>query len=256
MKKLMYHLAVCVLVAVAAPGYCEDPDLAKLFRDKQLTGTIVIASLDGKTTYTHNDARANARFIPASTFKIPNTLISLEEGAIADGKEVLKWDGKNREIAAWNKDHCIETAFPVSCVWFYQELARRVGKEKYAAYLKKLNYGNAQAGPELTSFWLDGDLKISAVEQVAFLRGVREQKYAFKPSSYELLRKIMVVEQTTTYTIRAKTGLAQQMGWLVGYVEAGDKVWFFAANMDITTPEATSLRREITMKALKIKGII
>ena len=77
-----------------------------------------------------------------------------------------------------------------------QELARRVGEGRYAAYLPGLKYGNEQAGPELTTFWLEGDLRISATEQVAFLKRLYVGAFPFKRSSYELLRRIMVVEQT------------------------------------------------------------
>jgi beta-lactamase class D len=139
-------------------------------------------------------------------------------------------------------------------------LAKRVGKDKYESYLGKIKYGNEKAGPEITTFWLEGDLRISAVEQIAFLRKLYAREYAFRSSSYELLRKSMVVEETPAYTIRAKTGWAQrvtpQVGWFVGYIESGDKVWFFATNIEIVKPEDSRLRQEVTIEALKLKGII
>ena len=235
-------------------------DLANIFKSKNLKGTIIISSLDRTQTYIQNEERAKTRFLPASTFKIPNTLIALEEGVIADGNEIIKWDGKDRGLPAWNQDQSIETAFPSSCVWFYQELARRIGKDKYAPYLQKMQFGNAKAGPEVTTFWLEGDLRISAVEQVAFLKKLYMKEFAFNPTSYELLRKIMVIEQTPAYTLRAKTGwatkVAPPIGWIVGYVESGDKVWFFATNIEIAKLEDTHFRKEITIEALKLKGII
>jgi beta-lactamase class D len=135
-----------------------------------------------------------------------------------------------------------------------------VGKEKYESYLGKIKYGNEQAGPEVTTFWLKGDLKISAFEQIAFLKKLYAKKYAFRSSSYELLKKLMVVEQTPAFTLRAKTGWAQritpQVGWFVGHIESGVDVWFFATNIEIVKPEDSRLRQEITIKALKLKGII
>ena len=61
---------------------------------------MVISSLDGKMSYVHNSSRSETRFVPASTFKIPNTLIALEEGAIKNEKEVIQWDGKDRGFDA------------------------------------------------------------------------------------------------------------------------------------------------------------
>lgn len=259
-RKIFSLVVLLMVVTIASAANGEDADLTDLFKSKNINGTIIISSLDGGKTHTYNDERAHTRFLPASTFKIPNTLIALEESVVTDERQIIKWDGKDRGIAAWNKDQSLETAFPSSCVWFYQELAQRVGKEKYERYLKKINYGNEQASPEVTTFWLEGDLKISPVEQVAFLKKLYAKQYPFKPSSYELLRKLMIVEQTPTYVIRAKTGWAQsvtpQLGWFVGYVESGEMVWFFATNLDITNPEDVRLRKEITLEALKRKGII
>jgi beta-lactamase class D len=258
MKKILTLLIVLLVFSVSSSGYGDDLDIATLFKSKGINGTTVISSMDGTKTYIHNDELANQRVLPASTFKIPNTLIALEEGAVADGKEIIKWDGQDKGMPAWNKDQSIETAFPASCVWFYQELAKRVGMDKYEFYLKKMKYGNEQTGQDVTTFWLKGDLKISPVEQIAFLKEIYTKGYSFKPSSYELLRKIMIIEQTPAFTIRAKTGWAAtpRVGWIVGYVESGDKVWFFATNIEIEKPEDLQLRQVVTIEALKLKGII
>jgi beta-lactamase class D len=258
MNKIVRAITLLLLVSTAPLAYAEDPDIAQIFTEKNLNGALVISSLDGGTTYIHNEERAGARLVPASTFKILNTLIALEENAVANEKEIIEWDGKDRELEAWNKDQSLETAFPASCVWFYQELAKRVGTAKYERYLRETNYGNANAGGELTTFWLKGDLKISAIEQVAFLKNIYRRKYPFRLSSYDILAKLMVVEQTPTRTVRAKTGWAQRpgVGWYVGYVESDGNVWFFATNIDVSKPEDNRLRQAVTYEALKLKGIM
>lgn len=257
-KALPLSLAAVALMIFVSPARGEDAGIAALFRERGLVGAMVISSRDGRTTYIHNEERARTRFVPASTFKIPNTLIALEVGAVASEKVAVKWDGRDRGVPDWNRDQSIETAFPSSCVWFYQELARRVGEDRYAAYLPGLKYGNEQAGPELTTFWLEGDLRISATEQVAFLKRLYVGAFPFRRSSYELLTRIMVVEQTPAYTVRAKTGWApgSQVGWFVGYVEAGETAWFFATNIEMARIEDAPLRQDVTRAALKLKGII
>lgn len=258
---------VCLMVSVVSLIICcmsvvhaENDDLGILFADRGVKGTLVIASLDGQTQYVHNAERAAKRMLPASTFKIPNTLIALEEGAVVDEKEIIKWDGVERDWQSWNKDHSIETAFPVSCVWFYQELARRVGDELYQLHLKKLQYGNEMTGPDVTTFWLDGNLKISALEQIDMLKKLYTDALPYQKKHMDVLKKIMIVEETSEYTIRAKTGWAmpidKQHGWYVGYVETKGQVWFFAMNMDINDKSEAAYRKEITMEALKVNGII
>lgn len=259
-KAVTSAVALVLVLAIASPpARSEDSALARLFAEKKVDGTIVIADLTGAKTYVHNERRAREPFVPASTFKILNTLIALDEGVVSE-KEVMRWDGKDRGVAAWNRDQTLETAFRSSCVWFYQELARRIGTAGYTAYFNRVRYGNGTPAPELTTFWLEGDLRISAVEQVEFLRKVYRRELPFRADSYEILKNVMLVEKTPAYTLRAKTGWAQrtvpQVGWYVGYVEAGGAVWFFATNIEIGKPDDARLRQELTLAALRLKGII
>ncbi len=256
------HLSIFILLFAlsASSALAEDAQLAALFKGNNVNGTLVVSSLDGVTSYTHNDARAATPLLPASTFKIPNTLIALDAAVIKEN-DTLKWDGTNRSVAAWNKDQTLESAFKSSCVWFYQELARRIGAARYESQLARIGYGNAKPGPEPTSFWLEGELRISALEQVAFLKRLYRRELPFKSSSYELLQRIMIVEQTPVYTLRAKTGwagygnqAAPQIGWYVGYLETNGNVWFFALNMEMTKPADAGLRQKLVMDVLKQKA--
>lgn len=258
--KTVLILCLVSLSLTIGTANAEDSQLAKLFNEPGVKGTMVISSLDGKTEYVHNQKRAEKRYLPASTFKIPNTLISLDEGAIADEKEIIKWDGKDKGWDRWNKDQSLETALPISCIWFYQELARRVGNTKYLSHLARLNYGNKMTGTELTTFWLVGDIKISPMEQIAFLKRLYKDELPYRKTHLQILKTIMVVEQTPQYTIRAKTGWAARIehphGWYVGYAESNGQVWFFALNIEIEKKSDAAYRKEIVMKALKLKGII
>lgn len=261
-SKVMFNqfFTLFLFILFSASTNAEDADIAKTFAQFDVDGTIIISSLDGQHTFTHNDVRANQNLAVASTFKIMNTLISLEEKAISGKDDVFKWDGHIYDIPDWNHDQTLESAFKVSCVWCYQTLARRVGKEKYQYYLDKSAYGTLSVPFELTSFWLDGALKISAIEQVAFLKNVYLRTLPFSASSYDTLKQIMLVEQTPTYTLRAKTGWAvrvqPQVGWYVGYVETSKNVWFFATNIEIRSEKDLPLRIKLTKAALQTKGII
>lgn len=245
---------------VSAPAVAEDQELAKLFSQQGIEGAIVISSLHNGKTFIHNDSRASQRFSTASTFKILNTLISLEENAISGKDDVLKWDGHIYDMPNWNRDQTLESAFKVSCVWCFQELARRVGAEKYRSYLRRSDYGKLYEPFEETTFWLDGSLQISAVEQVNFLKKIHLRTLPFSALSYETLRQIMLVEQTQAFTLWAKTGWATkvrpQVGWYVGYVETPKDAWFFATNIEVRDEKGLSLRQKLTREALQAKGVI
>ena len=253
MLKRLLLLALALLVAI--PARAEDAAIDHLFRSAGVDGTIVIESLSSGKRVVHNELRAQQRYPAASTFKVLNTLIALEEGAISGEDAIFHWDGTPYSIANWNQDQTLDSAFKVSCVWCYQQLARRIGALKYPAYIQRSNYGQLREPFNGTQFWLDGSLKISAEEQVAFLRQVVERKLPFKTSSYDVLKKIMLSDETARYRIYAKTGWATgsppSVGWYVGYVEANDEVWVFALNLATRDATDLPLRIQIAEDALE-----
>ena len=256
MKRLTIIMALLAVTSVDAKpaGFMEG-----FFRARDLEGTVVLRSLKTGKEHVYNTKRSIERFSPASTFKIPNTLISLQEKA-AGADMMFRWDGTERSVPAWNKDMNLDDAFQSSCVWCYQELARKVGRTVYARYLKEMGYGNASPGNDVASFWLDGSLRISAREQIDVLMKIRARTYRFDRAHYETLERVMRVESAETYTMRGKTGWAMgakpQVGWYVGWVETGDDVWFFAINLDISTPEDARFRKEALNAAMRETGLI
>lgn len=257
---------ISVLIATII-GFCttsiikaSDDEFDSIFTKNGVEGTIIISSLDGSKEYVLNRERSEKRFLPASTFKILNSLIALDEKVVENENEIIKWDGIDKGWSRWNKDHTLATALPVSCVWFYQELAQRIGNTSYLEHLKKTKYGNKKTGPVLTTFWLNGDLSISAREQIEFLRRLYKKELPYSQENMSIITKLLIVESSPDVTILAKTGWAMriknQHGWYVGYVEKKDETWFFATNIDIETKKDAHLRKKITFQALKIKGIL
>lgn len=248
-------LLITILLIFNSFLFAKDTELEKIFKNKQVDGAIVIESLNTKKIFIYNDKRAEKLYSPASTFKIPNTLIALNEGVVTKDS-VIVWDKKIREFDSWNKDQTLESAFKTSCVWCYQEFASKIEIEKYKKYLKELNYGNKKIGDDVTRFWLDESLKITVFEQLSFLKRLYKNELPFKLEDINTLKEIMIDEKNEDYIIRAKTGWEGKYGWYVGYVETKDDVWFFAMNIDTKTKDDLPKRKDITLEALKIKGII
>jgi beta-lactamase class D len=252
--------ALIIAALLCSHAHAEDKTLADLFSAVGVEGTIVLSKLDAGLEFVHDDQRA-ARPLPvASTFKIFNSLIALDEGVIAGTDAILTWDGRIHDFPDWNRDQTLASAYKVSCVWCYQELARRIGPQKYRAHLRAADYGQLREPFDPVAFWLDGSLQISAREQVAFLRKIIRRSLPYKASSYDALRDLMVVEKNGGYTLRAKTGWATrptpQIGWYVGYVETPEDIWIFATNIDIRDSNDLPLRQALTLQCLKAKGII
>lgn len=248
------------VVLFSSCSWAEDAVMAEVFARYGVDGAMVLVALNTGEVAIHNEQRASRRMSPASTFKILNTLIALEAKVVAGADEVLKWDGRHYDIQAWNQDQTLESAFKVSCVWCYQELARRVGVGPYRQYLRAANYGELTEPFELTTFWLDGGLQISAHEQADFLEKLYRRSLPFSDSSYQTLRRMMLVEATPEFSLFAKTGwaarLSPQIGWYVGYVETKRDVWLFAANIDVRGEADLPLRQRIVREVLRAKAVI
>jgi beta-lactamase class D len=249
-----------LLLSLALPtlAQAEDETIARIFRAHGVEGTMVITALHSGQTYIHNDTRAARRYPPASTFKILNTLIAAQEWVIADRDTPFKWDGIEREMPDWNRDQTLTSAFKVSCVWCYQDIARKVGADTYRRYLRQVGYGVLAEPFDLTTFWLTDQLRISAQEQVAFLNKVSQHQPPFGAHAYQVLQDVMLVERGPSYRLYAKTGWAArsqpQIGWYVGYVERHGEVWLFATNINLRSDQDLPLRQAITRAALTEKG--
>ena len=214
------------------------PELEKYFQG--FMGAFVLYDLNANRYIRYNLERCAARFIPASTFKIMNSLIGLETGVIPDQDYVVKWDGTKYDIPSWNQDHTLKTAIQNSVVWYYQELARRVGNDKMQSYVSATNYGNKNISGNIDTFWLEGGLRISANEQVDFLKRLYQGDLPFSPRSMSIVKDILVLEKTESYKLSGKTGSGQRItphvGWFVGYVETKGNVYFFASNYASPSP--------------------
>ncbi len=247
---LVVVLAGCTTRPDAAPATYPDAatapvdtvNLHRLFDAIDGPGTFVLWDAPTGRLRVYDPDRARTRFLPASTFKIPNTLIALDTG-VADGPDNrLPWDSTAVPRGdwwprSWARDQTLRSALPNSVVWYYQELARRIGPDRMQAYLQQFDYGNRSIDGGIDRFWLDGGLRISPIEQVAFLHRFYEGRLGVSERATAVARELLVLEETPAYRLSGKTGTAEltatrELGWLVGYVERGEVVSFYALNME------------------------
>jgi len=221
---LFLCLTVFGLTACKHQPTTESRDDFKKFYDQyKVDGSFVLYEQSNDKYIFYNQSQFRQPFTPASTFKICNSLIGLETGVIKDENFIIPWDSITRRIPAWNQDQDLKTAFKNSTVWYYQELARRVGGEKMKYWLDKANYGNADTSGGIDKFWLTGGLRITPEQQIDFLRRLHDNNLPFSQRSIDIVKNIMVARDTLDYIVRAKTGWGEQdetnIGWYVGYIE-------------------------------------
>lgn len=241
------------------------PQLQSRLDSLSLTGSVLVYDAAQNTYFSNNFPRTEIAYLPASTFKIPNSIIGLETGIMRDTQHLFEWDGAARSLPSWEKDLSLKEAFHASCVPCYRSLARDIGLERMQAWTEKLQFGKMVVTEEtLDLFWLDGPSRISQMEQIDFLARFYFQKLPISPRTYALMKDMMVREKTEDYQLVGKTGLSiandRYNGWFVGYVEKGEKVYFFATNLEPKTEAQNESMRpqriELSLAALRILGIL
>jgi beta-lactamase class D len=231
------------------------------FQELGVEGSIVIYDLNNNRIYQHNPQRNATAFLPASTFKIVNSLIALDAKVIPNELAILTWDGIPRSVPEWNRDLNMREAIKSSAIWFYQVLARRVGHDRMQQWVDRVDYGNRKIGTKeyIDKFWLEGDLRITPNEQIKFLRRLYKNDLPFSAKTIATVKDILILEQTSDYIIRGKTGWVgfqaqkniPQVGWFVGYLERNKNVYLFATNIDIQNKQDIKARIDLTNRCLK-----
>lgn len=232
-----------------------DKSLAKYFTENKVDGCFALMD-NGTGKFTvHNLPRyRDSAYLPASTFKIVNSLIGLQTGKIANDSMVIKWDGIERRISDWNKDLTMYEAFRVSAVPYYQEVARRIGRDTMQFWLDSLGYGTKKITSPIDSFWLDNSLKIKPDEQLGLVKRLYFDQLPFFKSYQEMVKRAMLFESNTNYRLGYKTGWGftekgDNIGWVVGWIEENNHPYFFVLN--IQSPDKDFDMWNVRMKMLK-----
>ena len=250
----MFKILTLVFVSIMLVN-ANDTSFEKIFKEFNIDGTLIVTTLNSDELYVYNPKRADKRFTAASTFKIAHTLMVLNENIIKSKNDIIKWDGIKRGYELWNRDQTLQSAISVSCVWCYKEFTQKISKEKYHEYLSRFNYGNKIVGEDKSSFWLNGDLKISAYEQIEFLKKLYIENLPIAKKNIDIVKDIITVDKNGDFELKAKSGWDGDIGWYVGYLETKNNLYFFALNADIKREEL-AFRKEIVYRALEVKNII
>jgi beta-lactamase class D len=247
---ILFSTATCFFSSCSPNNVDEDNSLEKYFRENKVRGCFgLYNNATNQFTFYNKKRFTDSSFLPASTFKIVNSLIGLQTGVISSDSMVIRWDSVPRNVAEWNKDLTMYEAFRVSAVPYYQEVARRIGKERMEFWLDTVNYG---AGPKDTAFristaidtfWLDNSLRVTPDEQLGLMKLLYFNQLPFFKAYQEKVKQAMLFENKTQYRLGYKTGWARKengdhLAWLVGWIEENNHPYFFVLNLESADPNA------------------
>jgi beta-lactamase class D len=242
-----------------------NSDFQNIIDSADVTGSILIYDQQNNTYWSNDFARCDSGFLPASTFKIPNSIIALETGVVKNDSTLFKWNGEKRRLPAWEQDLTFADAFRVSCVPCYQEIARKIGPARMNEYLNKMKYGNMIVdSSDIDEFWLEGNSRISMNQQLDFIARFYNYQLPVSDRTRDILKRMMVIENNGKYIFSGKTGWSirngNNNGWFVGYLETKGTVYFIVTNIEpreaFNMDHFPKIRTEISLEAFKKLKVI
>ena len=256
---IMVFFLVLTFLAARAQGK-TDESLADLFEPYD-TGCFVFYDVNNDYYQKYNPRVCRTRFSPCSTFKIFSGLIGLNDKVVHTPDSAMEWDGKDRSIKAWNRDHTLRSAVRYSVVWFFQEIARKVGIENMNKHIFRLKYGNMDVSGGEDNFWLTSSLKISADEQVELLKRFVSQDLPFSKGHINMMKSMLCHSYEGRDKLFAKTGSGirsngKRLGWYVGFLEKDKNTYVFALNIHGDEEVSGFKAKELVFQILKRKGLI
>ena len=240
------------------------PELGRAFDEERIRGGIALFDSATGELFASDPELAKKPFHPASTFKIAHSLIALELGVLDNPDSPMAWDGQYSKVEAWNRDHTLRTAMQASCLPCFQRVARTIGPERMQNWLGRLDYGNRDISGPIDSFWLTGGLRITAVEQLDFLRRLDTGKLPVSPRTLDIVRDVIALDVRESHVLYGKTGLVgppevdAEVGWFVGFV-AFEKRSVYFATLVTSHPadvDVMPVRRRVTERVLRSLGVL
>lgn len=237
------RLMIIVLSALFTLLSAKDSKINKAINQtmNNFKGACVFINCDTKKMSVFNTKQSETRVAPCSSFKIWNTLIGLECGLVDSVNErFYTWDGKKRFLDVWNQDQTLKEAFQRSCVPAYQNLAQKIGSQRMQKWIDTIGYGDRDISSGIDIFWLPREGKksilISPKEQATLIMSLVNNELPFQKKSLNVLRGIMLIEETANGSFYGKTGSGMDVdgdpkndyGWFVGYVKGKNDVYSFA----------------------------
>lgn len=257
MKRITFIILCVFIYHIVVSQKIVNKNFNIQFKKFGVDGCFVMYNRADNEIIRYNPSLCDSGYLPASTFKIPNSLIALEEGIIKDTNQIIKWDGHEWPNQMWNMDQTLKTAMKYSCVWVFSGFAIKIGIDRYHKYINDFDYGNTNLSGPPSRFWLAGNFRISANQQIDFLRKFYYYNLHVSRRSIDIVKDIIILEQTDKYKLSGKTGGTliddnKYIMWMVGYIEKDNKTYFYAMNFKSDNFDKTKQTRlDLTKDILK-----
>ena len=179
---------------------------------------------------------------------------------ISPDDSFMAWDGTNHPFEAWNGNQDLFSAMQSSVNWYFEEIDKQIGGAAIQDYIRKIGYGNEIVNANLSSYWMQGTLKISPVEQVELLTALHNNQFDFAPENINAVKNSICLFSSESKNFYGKTGTGRVdgqdvNGWFVGLLETAGNTYFFATNIQAAENATGGKASEISLSILSHMGI-
>jgi bla regulator protein BlaR1 len=194
----------------------------------------------------------DTRVTPASTFKIAISLMGFDSGVLQDAHTpYLPYQQRYKSAnPAWRHGTDPAAWLRESVVWYSQQVTTRLGASSVRHYAQAFDYGNrdlasvAGVDDAVAVSELSPTLRISPLEQTAFLRKVVNRSLPLSAHAYDMTARLLKRDAPVNgWDVYGKTGTAsvqradgstdrqQNIGWFVGWTVKEGRTVVFARLM-------------------------
>ncbi len=237
-KYLVAFVFSAVLFACSPNNVTIDSSVVKMMDSAGVVGSFaLLENGTGKFTIANLSHYKDTASSPLSSFFILPTLIALDKGII------------NHNQATW---------VSMDSTAYYQNIITQIGRQEILKNIDSIHYGKGVVSANLNEFWKDGSLKITADEQLGFIKKLFFKDLPFQKRSQEIFKKMMIKEENSNYTLSylPATDSLTNNTWVLGYEEENTHIYFFVLHTTGKTAAASNNSVILLKKILLQQGFL
>ena len=244
MRKIFsFFIVLGLLYSACTPNNVKtDEAIVKIMDSANVTGSFALMENgSGQFTITNLSSYKDSSYAPLNTFFAVPALVGLDKGYInLSDTNLVSFDSVN----------------------YYSQLITKIGRTSMLKTIDTLKYGKGIISADSTMYWSNNSLKITADEQLGFIKQLYFTKLPFQKKSQESFRKMILKEDNTNYKLSYidAIDIEKRNSWIIGYVEENKHPYFFVLNThSIKSPSAKTnniaLLKNILLQQGFLKGV-
>jgi len=232
----VFILIVLMAHACSPNNVKNDPNIVKILDSAKVSGSFALMENgSGQFTITNLTLYKDSSYAPLNTFFAVPALLGLDKGYI-------KHDTSN-----W---------VSLDSVNYYNAVIEKLGRTTILKTIDSLHYGKGIVSNDLNSFWKDGSLRITADEQLGFIKKLYFGQLSFQKRSQDIFKKMILKEDNANYQLSYILGSDKTTVpsfWILGYVEENKHPYFFVMHLETKNTQFDNENVVLLLKSILLQ---